>query len=120
MFFVLIYLQKDKASILSSTTKYLTSLKSHAEELEERNKQLESKLNKPKRAQSQEGAGTSSAVQQQGSTTTEGSDNMVTVEVSKIRGSSNAFDEMGIVAVIDRLTNMIDLMIVMLTRPCQR
>ena len=55
MFFVLIYLQKDKDSILSSTTEYLTSLKyyseelkSHAEELEERNEQLEFELNKPK------------------------------------------------------------------------
>ena len=41
---------------------------------------------------------------------------MVTVEVSKIGGSSNASDEMGIVVVVDRPTNMIDLMIAVLRR----
>ena len=45
---------------------------------------------------------------------------MVTVEVSKIRGNSNASDEMGIVVVVDRPKNMIDLIIVVLTSPCQR
>ena len=41
---------------------------------------------------------------------------MVTVEVSKIGGSSNASDEMGIVVVIDKPTNMIDLMIAVVSR----
>jgi len=112
----LIYLQKDKVSILSYTGEYLTSLKYRAKELEERNKQLESELKRFTRAQSQEGAGTSAALQQQGSTRTEGDDSVVTVEVSKMGGSSTATtcDEMGLVVVVEKPTNTIDLMIALL------
>jgi hypothetical protein len=108
--------RKDKASILSYTREYLTSLKSRVEELAETNKQLESELKRFTRAQSQEGAGTSTALQQQVSTSTEGDDSVVTVEVSKMGGSSTATtsDEMGLVVMVEKPTNTIDLMIALL------
>nr|UFA45712.1 bHLH15 [Pinus massoniana] len=111
--------RKDKASILGYTREYLTSLKSRVEQLEERNKQLESELKKfMSRAQSQEGAGTSIAQQQYGSTSTEGNDSAVRVTLSKIEGSTStstsASDEMRLVVVVENPTNTIDLLIALL------
>lgn len=55
----IVYIQKDKTSVLCSATKYLASLKAQVEELSRRNHMLESRLPKTE-ATNQEISGSSS------------------------------------------------------------
>ncbi|KAK6147699.1 hypothetical protein DH2020_018611 [Rehmannia glutinosa] len=94
--------KKDKASVLSSTTEYLSSLKSQVAELSKRNQMLESKLNSVRRSEGSEDqiVGSNSSV-----------DQGVNVEIAQVSSSTSEARFLDLRVTVRGENSMLDLII---------